>query len=236
MRKKRSPGRLKPSQDKSLPNRPPVLTIDVLKADYGRKQAEIRSRLSEFHTIIEKGDEAVFTELCFCILAANSSAEMGMKSLAAIQDIVIRGELPALQQRLCRGFRYWRKRPSYIVHTRDYLNKEHGFKLCNLLRSFSDHDERRDFLVFNRDIKGIGYKEASHFLRNIGYRGYAILDKHILNSLAVLGVIRKSRKPLNPARYRRIEKKMRAFAQRIGIDMDELDLLLWSRETGKILK
>jgi thermostable 8-oxoguanine DNA glycosylase len=29
---------------------------------------------------------------------------------------------------------------------------------------------------------------------------------------------------------------MQAFADRIGIDMDELDLLLWSRKTGKILK
>jgi len=159
-----------------------------------------------------------------------------MKTVEAIKDIVLEADLETLQYRLRHGFRYKLKRPSYIVHTRDYLRKEHGFKLGELLRSLSDHDARRDFLALNRDIKGIGFKEASHFLRNIGFRGYAILDKHILNCLSELGVIRKNRKPLNLFRYRQIERKMQAFANKIGIDMDELDLLLWSRKTGKILK
>jgi N-glycosylase/DNA lyase len=211
-------------------------TLEGLKDEYRLKQEAIRSRLNEFHKILDKGEEAIFKELCFCIAAANSSAEMGMKTVEAIDDIALDADLESLQHRLRHGFRYKLKRPSYIVHTRDYLKKEHGFKLGRLLQSFSDPDARRDFLVFNRDIKGIGFKEASHFLRNIGYRGYAILDKHILNCLAELGVIRRNRKPLNPRRYRRIERKMRAFADRIGIDMDELDLLLWSRKTGKILK
>ncbi|MBI3595598.1 MAG: N-glycosylase/DNA lyase [Nitrospirae bacterium] len=216
--------------------RSPSQIIEELKKDYGRKQGAIQTRLEEFQRCLIKGESEIFKELCFCILAANSSAEMGMKTLAAIEDIVLEADLPTLQQRLSRGFRYWRVRPSYIVHARDYLKKEHGFKLGELLRSFSDHEDRRNFLVFNRDIKGIGFKESSHFLRNIGYRGYAILDKHILNCLCELGLIRKNRKPLSPDRYRRIERKMQAFADRIGIDMDELDLLLWSRKTGKILK
>jgi len=236
MRKRRRKGKLKPTNKKSVARPSPAATLEALKDDHRRKQEAVQSRLNEFRQIFEKGDEAIFKELCFCILAANSSAEMGMKTLAAIEDIVLEAELPTLRQRLSRGFRYWRVRPSYIVHTRDYLHKEYGFKLCELLQSFSDHDARRNFLVFNRDIKGIGFKEASHFLRNIGFRGYAILDKHILNCLTELGVIRKNRKPLNPIRYQRIERKMRAFAARIGIDMDELDLLLWSRKTGKILK
>jgi N-glycosylase/DNA lyase len=236
MRKRRRKGKLKPARKKTVARPSPAATLEALKDDYRWKQETVQSRLNEFRQVLEKGDETIFKELCFCILAANSSAEMGMKTLAAIEDIVLEADLPALQQRLCRGFRYWRVRPSYIVHTRDYLKREYGFKLCELLRSFSDHNARRNYLVFNRDIKGIGFKEASHFLRNIGFRGYAILDKHILNCLSELGVIRKNRKPLSPDRYRRIERKMRAFSDRIGIDMDELDLLLWSRKTGKILK
>jgi N-glycosylase/DNA lyase len=215
---------------------PPFLTIQDLTNDYLQKGETIRSRLKEFEERFQAGDEAIFKELCFCILAANSSAEMGMKSLAAIEDIVLEADLSTLQNRLNRGFRYWRVRPSYIVHTRDYLRREYGFRLREVLQSFSNPESRRTFLAHNKDIKGIGMKEASHFLRNIGYRGYAILDKHIRNSLAELGVIRKSRKPLSPDRYRRVEQKMQAFSERIGIDMDELDLLLWSRKTGKILK
>ena len=236
MRKRRRKGKLKPSNKRSVPRLSSVTTLEGLKDDYRLKQEAIQSRLNEFRQLLEKGDEAIFKELCFCIAAANSSAEMGMKTVEAIKDIVLEADLATLQNRLRHGFRYKLKRPSYIVHTRDYLKREHGFKLGELLRSFSDHEARRDFLVFNRDIKGIGFKEASHFLRNIGFRGYAILDKHILNSLAELGVIRRIRKPLNPVRYRRVERKMRAFADQIGIDMDELDLLLWSRKTGKILK
>ncbi|HTN43871.1 MAG TPA: N-glycosylase/DNA lyase [Nitrospiria bacterium] len=236
MRKRRRKGKLNPTRKKTVARPSPAATLEALKDDYRWKRGEVQSRLNEFQQIFKKGDAAIFKELCFCIAAANSSAEMGMKTVDAIQDIVLEADLATLQDRLRHGFRYKRKRPSYIVHTRDYLKKEHDFKLGRLLQSFSDPDARRDFLVFNRDIKGIGFKEASHFLRNIGYRGYAILDKHILNCLAELGVIRRNRKPLNPRRYRRIERKMRAFADRIGIDMDELDLLLWSRKTGKILK
>ncbi|HUK55067.1 MAG TPA: N-glycosylase/DNA lyase [Nitrospiria bacterium] len=236
MRKRRPPVKHTPAGKKSVARPSTQATLESLMGDYRWKQGAIRSRLSEFRQVFEKGDEAIFRELCFCIAAANSSAEMGMKTVDAIKDIVLEADLETLQHRLRRGFRYKLKRPSYIVHTRDYLKKEHGFKLGELLRSFPDHETRRDFLVFNPDIKGIGFKEASHFLRNIGYRGYAILDKHILNCLSELGVIRRNRKPLNPERYRRIERKMRAFADQTGIDMDELDLLLWSRKTGKILK
>jgi N-glycosylase/DNA lyase len=212
------------------------LTVHALRNDYLEKRDAIRSRLKEFGQRSQSGDAELFKELCFCILAANSSAEMGLKTLAAIEDIVLDAGLPALQNRLSRGFRYWRVRPSYIVHTRDYLKRDYGFKLRELLQSLPDHEGRRAFLADNKDIKGIGWKEASHFLRNIGYRGYAILDKHIRNCLCELGVIRRSRRPLSPDRYRRIERKMRDFSDRIGIDMDELDLLLWSRKTGKILK
>lgn len=214
----------------------PVLTVEELKRDYPIKQGAIRSRLREFKQCFHEGDARIFKELCFCILSANSSAEMGIKTLSAIEDVLFEADLRTLQRRLSHGFRYWRVRPSYIVHTRDYLRRVHGFRLRNLLQSFPDDESRRAFLSDNKDIKGIGLKEASHFLRNIGYRGYAILDKHILNCLCELGVIRRGRRPISPLRYRRIEQKMRAFSERIGIDMDDLDLLLWSYKTGKILK
>ena len=86
-------------------------------------------------------------------------------------------------------------------------------------------------------IKGIGYKEASHFLRNIGLgKDIAILDRHILKNLKRYGVI--SRVPLSiPAKsYLNIEERARAFASMIGISLGELDLLFWSRETGEIFK
>jgi N-glycosylase/DNA lyase len=87
-----------------------------------------------------------------------------------------------------------------------------------------------------KNVKGLGWKEASHFLRNIGHRNLAILDRHILRNLKRHGVIKSLPKTLTPKRYLVIEQKFMEFSSTIGITMDELDLLFWSRETGEILK
>jgi len=87
-----------------------------------------------------------------------------------------------------------------------------------------------------KNIKGLGYKEASHFLRNIGFKGYAILDRHILRNLCRRGITEETTCPNNKKKYLQIEVKMKAFADEIGIDFDDLDLLFWGNETGEILK
>jgi N-glycosylase/DNA lyase len=63
------------------------------------------------------------------------------------------------------------------------------------LRSFSDPFARRDWLAQEKQVKGLGYKEASHFLRNIGVKGHAILDKHVMRCLADVGVIDSAKPP-----------------------------------------
>ena len=90
------------------------------------------------------------------------------------------------------------------------------------------------WLIHN--VRGLGWKEASHFLRNIGYRNLAILDRHILKNLKHHNVFRTTPKTLTPKKYRAIEKGFASFANAVGISMDELDLLFWSNETGEILK
>jgi len=93
----------------------------------------------------------------------------------------------------------------------------------------------RDWLV--RNVKGLGYKEASHFLRNIGLgKELAILDVHILKNLKELGVIENIPSSLTKKRYLEIEDKMRKFSRRTKIPLAELDLLLWSLETGFVFK
>jgi N-glycosylase/DNA lyase len=87
-----------------------------------------------------------------------------------------------------------------------------------------------------RNVRGLGWKEASHFLRNIGWHDLAILDRHILRNLVRHGVLRSVPATLTRSRYLAIERKFRQFAGAVGISMDELDLLFWSRATGEILK
>lgn len=132
--------------------------------------------------------------------------------------------------------RYPNARSGYIVVTREYLHEDCHMHLRERLSNFADPLARRDWLARERRIKGLGYKEASHYLRNIGFGGYAILDKHILRSLAELGVLASPAPPTTRARYLAIEAELRRFAERLAIDFDELDLVLWSMKTGEILK
>jgi N-glycosylase/DNA lyase len=161
---------------------------------------------------------------------------MGLRSVEAVRHLLLAGDQLELTQALQGVHRYPASRPGYIIVTRDYLREDCGMQLRKRLEGFSDPVLRRDWLARERRIKGLGYKEASHFLRNVGLRGYAILDKHILRSLAELGIIESPEPPTTRARYLETEERLKRFAGDVGIDFDELDLVLWSMKTGEVLK
>lgn len=205
--------------------------ITELKEYHAKAGPEIRARLKEFEKIKNCNGDDIFKELCFCILTANTSAEMGLKAMDAAAKAMVGGDAAKICKALksC-GYRYPNKRAEYIAYNKEKIKGN----LKEKIATCDDAQELRDYLVKN--VKGLGYKEASHFLRNIGFRGFAILDKHILSSLVEFGVIKENKPPKNKKEYFEIEDKMKIFASEIKIDMDELDLLLWSRKTGKILK
>lgn len=161
---------------------------------------------------------------------------MGLRSVEAVRHLLRDGELAELTLALQGTHRYPQSRPGYIVTTREYLREVCGMRIRSRLESFTDPLARRDWLARERRIKGLGYKESSHYLRNIGFKGYAILDKHILRCLAEVGVIASAQPPTTRARYLVTEATLKSFARNIGVDFDELDLVLWSMKTGEILK
>lgn len=166
---------------------------------------------------------------------------MGLNSVERVRPYLLTGRQQRLENALVGAHRYPRARAGYIIHTRSFLKRHFNLQLRDLLDSFGGEEEdarnaRRDFFARNTNVKGLGYKEASHFLRNIGWRGYAILDKHILRTLHECGVIESPDPPATKKKYLAIESHMREFATEIGVDFDELDLLLWSEKTGEILK
>jgi N-glycosylase/DNA lyase len=163
---------------------------------------------------------------------------MGLRAIEAVRPLLLEGSREEITDALiaARAHRYPVARPGYVVVTRDYLREDCGMRLRERLAAFTDPLERRDWLARERRVKGLGYKEASHFLRNIGLSGYAILDKHILRSLAEVGVIESPEPPTTRARYLATEERLKGFARTTRIDFDELDLVLWSMKTGEILK
>jgi N-glycosylase/DNA lyase len=214
-----------------------LVTIENIRAAHHARRREIGARLAEFRDIWKTGTDArLWEELVYCIFTAGASARMGLRSIEAVRSLLQDGTHDELTQALTGVHRYPRARPGYIVVTRDYLQEVCGMRLRERLESFDDPIARRDWLAREPRVKGLGYKEASHFLRNIGLSGYAILDKHILRSLAELGMIESPQPPTTRARYLETEERLRRFARDLRIDFDELDLVLWSMKTGEVLK
>jgi N-glycosylase/DNA lyase len=214
------------------------VTIEELRQSYYDKRPAIRARLAEFDAIRrEAGDARLFEELVYCIFTAGASARMGLNAVERVRPHLFQAGPARMNGLLVGAHRYPRARAGYVVHTRNYLKVDCKLRLRERLDSFGrDADARRDYFARNPGIKGIGYKEASHYLRNIGYRGYAILDKHILRTLHEFGRIESPDPPATKKKYLAVEEDMRKFARAIKINFDELDLLLWSNKTGEILK
>ena len=189
----------------------------------------IDSRINEFESIGKKSSKEIFKELCFCILTANFNAERGIE----IQKRVGNGFLTLSEDELSQvlkelGHRYPNTRARYIVEARRFANT-----IKEILNSFRSEKEVREWLVKN--IRGLGYKEASHFLRNIGFKDLAIIDFHIIDLLVKYDLIERP-KSLNKRKYLDIENLLRDIAKKSGMDLARLDLYLWYLETGKVLK
>jgi len=91
-------------------------------------------------------------------------------------------------------------------------------------------DLRRD-----NHIAGLGTKEASHFLRGLGFshNQLAILDRVILRELVSFGVIKNLPRNLTRSTYLAIEDRVRNWANNaVGIPLDGLDWLLWRMGRG----
>jgi N-glycosylase/DNA lyase len=218
------------------PQREPV-TVEKIRATHRERRREIRARLAEFEAIWRSATDArLWEELVYCIFTAGASARMGLGAVEAVRPLLKRGTHEELAFALQGRHRYPNSRSGYIVETREFLSADCGMRLRKRLESFDSRIERRDWLARTREIKGLGYKESSHFLRNVGLRGYAILDKHILRCLAEVGVIETPQPPSTRARYLATEENLRNFARDLRVDFDELDLVLWSMKTGEILK
>ena len=213
------------------------LTFDKIKAVHRERHEEIRGRMAEFEAVHNDGDnERIWEEMVFCFFTGGCSARMGLKAIEAVRPLLKSGTRTQLARALTGVHRYPNERARYVAESRNFLLADCNLNIRERLASFRDDHERRDWLAREKGIKGLGYKEASHFLRNIGYRGYAILDKHVLNCLAELRIIDEPKPPNNRARYLTVEGKLRELTAAVGIDFDELDLVLWSIKTGTILK
>jgi N-glycosylase/DNA lyase len=205
--------------------------IKYLLKEYKKKKKEIKSKLKEF---IDVPTDEYFYELIFCLFTPQSSAENCFKAVNKIRERkYLQKSFPLkniLHDKDGTYIRFHNNKEKYVRSAKRNYNT-----IIDKLATIKNTFELREWLVKN--IKGLSYKESTHFLRNIGKNGnLAILDRHILKNLLSIGAICEIPTTLNRKKYLEIENKFQIFADYIKININELDLLFWSFGTGIILK
>lgn len=207
-------------------------TVSELRKDIAVKSM-VDERISEFFEMGEMDSHAWFEELTYCLLTAYSSAKRGQLCVDALCDcdLHIDGSLEEVAETLrCQGHRFAERRAEYIVGARSLAPS-----LKSVVQKFETTREARRWLVEN--VKGLGWKEASHFLRNVGYLDVAIIDRHILSNMREHGLVTAdSKKGLTKRRYLEYEGMLKRVAEKLGMTLGEMDLYLWYRKTGQVLK
>jgi N-glycosylase/DNA lyase len=189
----------------------------------------INKRAKEFENFGKKSTKYWFSELCFCLLTANWQAK---KAIEIQNKLGYEGfcftDKDALYDYLKKeGHRFYPQRTDYIVLAREYKN-------IKAILKEKDDFTARDWIAQN--IKGLGYKESSHFLRNVGFKNLAIVDRHIINLLFENKLIENNNLSLTKKRYLEYEKILEKISKKVEMNQAKLDLVLWYTKTGQVLK
>jgi len=203
------------------------MSYSTIKKQYQFKKKEIQKKINEFHNISE---DKYFQELLFCLLTPQSNAKKCWQAVEEISQLTNLNQ-SSVKKILKSKTRFHNNKTRYILEAK---NQENEIKK-QIKNNKSNPIKLRDWLINN--IKGLGQKEASHFLRNIGLSNnkIAILDRHILKNLYNLNIIQKPTIK-NKKDYLEKEQEFIKFSQKTGIPIDNLDLFFWSNENGEIFK
>lgn len=212
------------------------MDAEELARRYEERKDEIRRRIEEFGKVFSEPDDRIFAELAFCLCTPQSRATVCWSAIESLRknNLLYTGNEGQIKPFL-NAVRFNKVKSKRIVEARNFFSDGKRISIKKKLMSIRDPERMREWLVEN--VNGLGMKEASHFLRNIGFGGsLAIIDSHIIENLHRHGVIEEKKHPQTRKKYLEVEEKMKKFADDLGIPFADLDLLLWSQETGFIFK
>ncbi len=191
----------------------------------------INKKIGQFSKISSQMDKRkIRRELFFCLLTPQSKAESCWECVKNIEGVMKNDCQFEKLVPLLKKVRFNRTKAKRLIEARKNIDS-----VVKILKTKTDAKRKRDWLVKN--IKGLGMKEATHFLRNIGLsENLAILDRHILRKMANLGIINKIPNSMSKKKYIEIERKLQEFSKKIGIPVADLDFVFWYQETGRIFK
>lgn len=191
-------------------------------------------------SVCEENKEDIFYMLLFCLCVPQSKAVKVQQSIDELREVDFYNQYIPFNQlieilkpnvRFClmKAHRLVIIKNTFVLLWPVLLDAYQQYQ-----RGLCDLKQIRDYLV--NQIEGCGHKVAGHFLRNIGLRGLCILDTHVLDGMVKRKLIDRKPKSLTAKKYCEIENKMIKYAESIGLNVDELDLLWWSDKTGYVFK
>lgn len=131
-----------------------------LRRLYEEKKTEIKNRLQEFKQMMSQPDEKIFSELSFCLCTPQSKAKECDKAIKALEknNLLYNGNERQIQAFLS-NVRFPENKSKFIVNARNLFTVDKQISIKDKITSFKNSKEAREWLM--RNVKGIGYKEAS---------------------------------------------------------------------------
>ncbi len=207
--------------------------MELMRA-YEEVRELIERRLAEFRSVDRRDAVRLFEELAFCVMTPQSRARAALRAVEELKSrgLLLGGGPEEVAEVLRRnGIRFHNQKAKYVVKNRELVRGDEP-RLIELLGE--DVHRVREVLV--EVVWGFGLKEASHFMRNIGYSGLAVLDRHVLRWMKDLGAIEEVPGTLTRRRYLELERRFIRLSEELGLAPEALDLLLWYASTGEVLK
>jgi len=193
-------------------------------------RARVLERAEEFKLNNRAGEGVWFRELILCILTSNSSFISAYKALNYIFDDVLYLDQEQISKRLREaGYRFYNLKSKYIYKAKQWYGNL-SVKIKKMANE--SQEEAREYIIEN--IYGLGLKEASHFLRNVGYFDLAIIDRHLLRFLNQIGT--SNLKLKSNKDYYLGESILKSIASNLNIQVGLLDLFIFFKQTNTIVK
>ena len=211
---------------------------ELLRLYHERFREEIEERIEEFKRLWrEASDERLYMEAVFCLLTPQSRAASCWRAVEELaeKELLFSDYEEKIAEVLKGRVRFHNTKARNVVLLKHVFSNGGRLNVRRLISSFGDPKAARDFLVGK--VRGYGMKEASHFLRNIGYGlDLAIIDRHIVKNLYAAGIIDEIPKTITKKTHLELEAAFHDFSRLLGIPSAHLDLLLWARQTGFVFK
>lgn len=211
-----------------------TLTQDTLDVAVRAVVNELHVRDKQLSCWRDLLEDELWYELAACILGSAVSYDQAWSCVELLRtENLLRpphacSSLDSFEQNIAKAlsgrYRFPFVRAKQLRRTAEAIYGR-SLSLSQLLGSEKDPHRLRARLV--RIGTGVGPKQASLFLRNVGYADFAVLDRHVVRFMLIRGLICSKPELQTLPGYEEVERVFVNYADHIAIPVVDLDLAVW---------